>query len=169
MKMVFRCLAWIGIAIAAVGIVKNETLNAEIRRELKNAVLLGEWQPRKSSDTGKKGFFLSEIHFAPGTKLAVGILLEQPGETVTVRWSIEAPGKPKAEQRSRRQIRGGRGPALAEGPGSQAQGSFRHDHRRPSPGRADAARGQVPPAARSTTHGVRQLQSQDSQRGDRTV
>ncbi|MCP4399895.1 MAG: hypothetical protein GY801_21640 [bacterium] len=85
------------IIIVATGTILKEGGIAGILRSRNNTVLLGEWQPRQNSGTGKKGFFLSEINFAPGTKLALGILLEQPGESVTIRWSLEAPGKAKAD------------------------------------------------------------------------
>ena len=92
MRKIFRWFLCISIACVTVGIVNIETIKAEILRSREDAVMLGEWQVRNS-----RGFFLSEIDFAPGTKLAVGILLDQPGGSVTIRWSVEAPGKPTAE------------------------------------------------------------------------
>ena len=97
MRTICRLFLHISVAIVAVGIFQEGTVNAEIQRNRGNAVLLGEWQPRESTTAERKGFFLSEISFTPGTKLAVAILLEQPGETVTVRWIMEAPGKPPTE------------------------------------------------------------------------
>lgn len=59
---------------------------AAVRRDLgEDCVAFGEWQPRG----GGKGTFLPPEGLAPGQKVAVKIMFDQPGETVTVKFFVE--------------------------------------------------------------------------------
>lgn len=86
-------LAWkfyrVGI-IACVMVIWGQIGLADMRRDLPDeCVSIGEWQtPLKA---GGRGFFLPVDEFAPGKKLAVKIWLEQPEETVTVKFFVETP------------------------------------------------------------------------------
>jgi hypothetical protein len=84
-------LLYIIMVTMSIGIFGRGHSYAEIRRDRIDAVVLGEWQPPRSSDG--RGYFLPIEDFSLGKKLAVKIRLSQPEEIVTVKFFIETPGK----------------------------------------------------------------------------
>jgi ethanolamine utilization microcompartment shell protein EutS len=92
MRKVLGCLFYLGMIGGIAGILQEAIVEAGVRRDAVDNIVLGEWQP--SHSTGGKGHIILVKDFTPGKKLMARILLEHPGETVIVKLIIEAPGKP---------------------------------------------------------------------------
>lgn len=90
MKKVLCYLVFISI-IMSVALLQEGSIHAEIRRDLIDAVVMGEWKPPQSD--GGRAFFLPIEDFRPGKTLSARIRLEHAGEIVSIKFFIETPGQ----------------------------------------------------------------------------
>lgn len=70
----------------------SQCARAGLRISAETPVLLGEWHPSETSE--RFGNFLLVDVFTPGKRLAVKLFVEDPGETVEIKFMIEAVSEP---------------------------------------------------------------------------